>query len=146
MKTGLSLMAMILVAATITLAKDAPSYDKGVLLSMNSSACGTAEQGSKTLAGEVLGTDGEHKSTAQVLCQEYVLQGDRIVYHIRPTDTKHPTLLPVGDAVKYRLRKDKLYVLDSEGDTKEREYSVISMQVRQDVKDPRNETDAKNSQ
>jgi hypothetical protein len=97
-----------------------------------------AEKGSKTVTGEILGTDGEHKSTQEVLCQEYVLQGDRIVYRIRPTDTKHPVLLPVGDAVRYRIHKDKMYVLDREGDHKEREYSVVSMQVRDDVKNARN--------
>jgi hypothetical protein len=125
---------LVLVTAPVTLAKDAASYEKGTLLSMNSSSCGTAEKGSKTVAGEVLGTDGEHKSTQMVLCQEYVLQGDRIVYHIRPMDTKHPMLLPVGDAVQYRIHKDKMYVLDREGDQKEREYSVISMAVRDDAK------------
>lgn len=146
MRIGLALVGMILVASTVTPAKDAPSYDRGMLLSMNSSTCGTAEKGSKTLAGEVLGTDAEHKATEQVLCQEYVLQGDRIVYHIRPTETKHPMLLPVGDTVKYRLHKDKLYVLNSESDSKEREYSVVSMQVRPDVKDARIDADAKNPQ
>jgi hypothetical protein len=125
---------LVLVTAPVTLAKDAASYEKGTLMSMNSSNCGTAEKGSKTVAGEVLGTDGEHKSTQMVLCQEYVLQGDRIVYHIRPMDTKHPMLLPVGDAVQYRIHKDKMYVLDREGDQKEREYSVISMAVRDDAK------------
>jgi len=125
---------LVLVTAPVTLAKDAASYEKGTLLAMNSSNCGTAEKGSKTVAGEVLGTDGEHKSTQTVLCQEYVLQGDRIVYHIRPMDTKHPMLLPVGDAVQYRIHKDKMYVLDREGGEKEREYSVISMAVRDDAK------------
>ena len=138
MKVGLIVAGLILAAATVTLAKDPPSYDKGVLLSMASSSCGTAERGGKSVTGEILGTDGEHKNTEQVLCQEYVLQGDRIVYHIRPTDSKHPQLLPVGDNVQYRIHKDKMYLLNSEGDTKEREYSVISMQVRQDVKDARN--------
>jgi len=138
MKLGLTLAGLVLAAATVTLAKDPPSYDKGVLLSMSSLSCGTAEKGAKTVAGEILGTDGEHKNTQQVLCQEYVLQGDRIVYHIRPVDTKHPQLLPVGDNVRYRIHKDKMYVLDREGDTKEREYTVTSMQVRQDVKDARN--------
>jgi hypothetical protein len=148
MKIGLATAAMILAVATMAAAKDAPSYDTGKLLAMDSSACGMAEKGSKTLAGEILGTDGEHKNTEQVLCQEYVLQGDRLVYHIRPVDTKHPMLLPVGDNVKYRIHKDKLYLLDREGDTKERQYSVISMQVRDDVKDKeaKNVTDAKNSQ
>ena len=152
MKIGLGVTAMILLAVLVTPAKDAASYDTGLLLSMDSSACGVAEKGSKTLAGEVLGTDGEHKSTQTVLCQEYVLQGDRLTYHIRPTDTKHPMLLPVGDSVRYRIHKDKMYLLDREGDTKEREYSVISMQVRPDVKDAhsaanaQNPTDAKNTQ
>ena len=134
MRNLIWIATLVLVTAPVTLAKDAASYEKGTLLSMNSSSCGTAEKGSKTVAGEVLGTDGEHKSTQMVLCQEYVLQGDRIVYHIRPMDTKHPMLLPVGDAVQYRIHKDKMYVLDREGDQKEREYSVISMAVRDDAK------------
>jgi hypothetical protein len=138
MKVGLILAGLILAAATVTLAKDATSYDKGVLLSMASSSCGTAEKGGKSVTGEILGTDGEHKNTEQVLCQEYVLQGDRIVYHIRPVDTKHPQLLPVGDSVRYRIHKDKMFVLDHEGDTKERQYTVTSMEVRPDVKDARN--------
>jgi hypothetical protein len=129
---------LVLISASVASAKDPPSYDKGTLLSMDSSMCGTAEKGSKTVAGEILGTDGEHKNTQEVLCQEYVLQGQRIVYRIRPTDAKHPRLLPVGDSVEYRLRKDKMYVLDREGDQKEREYSVVSMRVREEPKDAKN--------
>lgn len=138
MKLGLTVASLILATATVALAKDPASYEKGVLLSMDSSACGVAEKGAKSVAGEILGTDAEHKATQEVLCQEYVLQGDRIIYRIRPTDTKHPNLLPVGDTIRYRIHKDKMYVLDREGDSKEREYSVVSMQMRQDVKDARN--------
>jgi hypothetical protein len=138
--------AFTMVSASVALAKDPPSHDKGTVLSMDSSTCGTAEKSSKTVAGEVLGTDGEHKNTEQVLCQEYVLQGDRIVYHIRPADTKHPVLLPIGEnSVQYRVHKDKMYVLDREDDKKERKYSVISMRVREDVKDTRNTGGSANS-
>jgi hypothetical protein len=129
---------LVMTSASVALAKDPPSYDKGTLLSMDSSMCGTAEKGSKTVVGEILGTDGEHKNTQEVLCQEYVLQGDRIVYRIRPDDRKHPRLLPVGDSVRYRLRKDKMFVLNREGDQKERQYSVVSMRVREEVKDAKN--------
>jgi hypothetical protein len=138
MKTGLAVAVLVLAIAPAGLAKDPPSYDKGTLLSMDSSSCGMAEKGSKTVAGELLGTDGEHKQTEEVLCQEYVLQGERIVYRIRPTDMKHPMLLPVGDMVRYRIHRDKMYVVDREGDSKEREYSVVSMQVRPDMKDAKN--------
>lgn len=138
MRKGLLAAGLVLAIATVVTAKDRPSYDRGVLLSMDSSSCGMVEKGAKTITGELLGTDGQHKSTQEVLCQEYVLQGDRLVYHIRPLDVKHPMLLPVGDTIQYRIHKDKMYVLDREGDTKERKYSVVSIEVRPDVKDARN--------
>ncbi|MFY9689328.1 MAG: hypothetical protein WA369_12330 [Candidatus Acidiferrales bacterium] len=138
MKTGIAIAGLFLMLAPATFAKDAPNYDKGTLLSMDSSTCGTAEKAGKSLTGEIIGTDSSHKATEEVLCQEYILQGDRITYHIRPMDAKHPVLLPVGEMVEFRIRKDKLYLFDPEGDKKERAYSVVSMQVRQDVKDARN--------
>ncbi|MGB0036716.1 MAG: hypothetical protein WBP79_14690 [Candidatus Acidiferrales bacterium] len=137
MKTGITLAGLVLLAAVTTPAKDSADYDKGQLLSMDSKACGSAQNGSKTLAGELLGTDGEHRKTHELLCQEYVLQGDRIVYRIRPKDDKHPVLLPVGESVQFRIHKDKMHLRNPEGDKKEREYLVISMQPRQDVKDLR---------
>jgi hypothetical protein len=133
---GLALLTSLLLAAPAALPKDPPTYDKGLLLSMESSTCGTAEKGGKSVAGEVLGTDSSHRQTEEVLCQAYVLQSDRIIYRIRPTDQKHPVLLPVGESVEFRIRKDKLYVRDPEVDKKEREYIVLSMQPRPDAKDP----------
>ena len=58
------------------------------------------------------------------------------VFRIRPTDQKHPVLLPVGESVEFRIHKDKLYLRDPERDKKEREYIVLSMQPRPDAKDP----------
>jgi hypothetical protein len=72
-----------------------------------------------------------------VLCQEYVLQSDRIVYHIRPKDAKHPVLLPVGEAVQFRIEKSSLFLRDAENNQKEHEYLVISMEPRSDAKDAR---------
>jgi hypothetical protein len=132
---ALMLVGAALLAAPAAMPKDPPVYDKATLLSMESSTCGMAEKDAKSVAGEVLGTDSSHKQTQEVLCQEYVLQSDRLVYHIRPTDQKHPILLPVGESVDFRIHKDKLYLRDPEGDKKEREYIVVSMQVRPDAKD-----------
>jgi hypothetical protein len=73
MRAGLMAVVLIVASASLILAKDPASYDKGLLLSMDSSACGTTEKGAKTVKGKVLGTDGEHESTEEVLCQEYVL-------------------------------------------------------------------------
>jgi hypothetical protein len=138
MKFGVAVAALVLFASPALFAKDPPSYDKGVLLSMDSTMCGTAENDGKSLTGELIGTDSSHKKTKEVLCQEYVLQGARLTYRIRPKDEKHPVLLPVGESVQFRIHKDKLYLRDPEGDSKEREYLVVSMQLRQDVKEAKN--------
>ena len=129
------IFAMGLLLTGICAAKERDDYQKGVLLSMDSTSCGMQEKGSKTVAGEILGTDGEHKKTQEVLCQEYVLQSGRIVYRIRPKDDKHPALLPIGETAQFRLHKDKLILRVPEADGKEREYVVVSMTPRSDVAD-----------
>lgn len=113
-------------------AKDKPVYERGVLTQMQSSSCGYAEKDGKTLAGEILGTDGQHKKTQEVLCQEYTLQTDRVVYRIRPKDDKHPALLPIGESAAFRIHKDKLLLRMVESEDKERQYVVISMTPRTD--------------
>ena len=114
-------------------AKDKPAFEKGVLLQMDSSACGYTEKDGKTIAGEIFGTDGQHKNTKQVLCQEYILKSDRVIYRIRPKDDKHPVLLPVGESAEFRIHKDKMILRVPETDVKEREYFVVSMTPRNDV-------------
>jgi hypothetical protein len=113
--------------------KEPPPYQKAVLVQMDSSACGYAEKDGKTIAGEIFGTDGQHKNTKQVLCQEYVLQTDRLTYRIQPKGDKHPVLLPVGETAQFRIHKDKMLLRVPEGDGKDREYIVLSMTPRTDV-------------
>jgi len=132
MRKFFTLGAIALFALSLQ-AKDKPAYEKGVLMQMESSSCGYAEKDGKTLAGEILGTDGQHKNTKQVLCQEYTLQTDRITYRIRPKDDKHPALLPIGETAEFRIHKDKLLLRVIESDNKEREYQVVSMTPRTDV-------------
>ena len=111
-------------------------YQKGTLLRMDSSSCGTQEKGSKGVAGEILGTDSQNKKTKELLCQEYVLQTDHVIYRIRPTDEKHPVLLPIGETAQFRISKDKLILRVPELNDKEREYVVVSMTPRQDKETP----------
>src|SRR5437016_5821186 len=125
--------AVCLVVAGVCAAKE-HDYQKGTLLRMDSTSCGMQEKGSKSLTGELLGTDAQSKKTQEVLCQEYVLQTNRVVYRIRPKDDKHPALLPIGETAQFRIHKDKLILRVAEGgDDKEREYIVVSMTPRQDA-------------
>src|SRR5260370_19472824 len=130
----IGMVAILVFATTMSIqAKDAPTYEKGVLIQMESSSCGYAEKDGKTIAGQIFGTYGQHKNTKQVLCQECVLQADRIIYRITPKDDKHPVLLPVGETAQFRIHKDKLLLRVPEADGKEREYVVLSMTPRSDV-------------
>jgi len=76
--------------------------------------------------------DSGSKKTQEVLCQEYMLQTDRVIYRIRPRDEKHPVLLPVGEQAQFRLQKDKMLLCVEDLDSKEREYVVVSMTPRSD--------------
>ena len=134
MKRAILVVVLMCVAGSMQ-AKDKPTYQKGVLLQMDSSSCGYAEKDGKTIAGEILGTDGQHKKTQEVLCQEYILKTDRLIYRIRPKDDKHPALLPVGESAEFRLHKDKMLLRVPEADGKEREYIVVSMTPRADAAD-----------
>ena len=116
--------------AGLAYAKEPKAHDSGTLLRMDSVQCGMAEKSGKSFAGEVLGTDGGHKNTQEVLCPEYVLQTDRIIYRIRPRDEKHPALLPVGQSAQYHMEKDKMRLRVEDLDDKERDYTVVSMTPR----------------
>lgn len=127
-------LAGCLLLASVCSAKER-DYQKGTLLKMESTSCGLQEKDGKSFAGELIGTDSQNKKTQEVLCQEYVLQAEKVVYRIRPKDDKHPTLLPIGETAQFRLHKDKLILRVPEGDGKEHEYTVVSMTPREDSKE-----------
>jgi len=124
-------VASILLAAT-AYAKEPKAYQSGKVLQMDSVQCGMDEKEAKSITGEIIGTDSGHKKTLELLCQEYLLQAERVIYRIRPKDAKHPVLLPVGDQAQFRLVKDKMLLRVEDLDSKEREYIVVSMTPRSD--------------
>jgi hypothetical protein len=124
-------LASIMLTAT-AYAKEPKAYQSGKLLQMDSVQCGVDEKDAKSFTGEIIGTDSGHKKTQELLCQEYLLQAERVIYRIRPKDAKHPMLLPVGDQAQFRLNKDKMLMRVEDVDNKEREYIVVSMTPRAD--------------
>ena len=131
MRSKLTLLA-VLALASACYAKEPKAYQTGKLLQMDSVSCGTSEKDATSLAGDVLGTDSRSKKTQEVLCQEYVLQAEKVVYHIRPRDEKHPALLSIGEYAQFRLDKNKIMLRVEGTDNKEHEYSVVSMTPRTD--------------
>lgn len=128
----LTVAVAVLLLASFAHAKEHKQYQTGKLLQMESVQCGVDEKNGKSLAGEMLGTDSGHKKTHELLCQEYILESARVIYHIRPKDEKHPMLLPVGEQAQFRLEKDKMILRVEDLDDKDREYVVVSMTPRHD--------------
>jgi len=113
------MLCAVLTVASVAYAKEPKAYQSGKLVQMDSVQCGTAEK------------DGKNKKTHELLCQEYVVESERVNYRIRPRDEKHPELLPVGERAEFRIEKDKM-MLRMEDASKEREYIVVSMTPRTD--------------
>jgi hypothetical protein len=103
-------LALILLAAT-SYGQEPKAYQSGKLLQMDSVSCSA-------------------QKTQELLCQEYLLQTDKVDYRIRPRDAKHPVLLPVGEQAQFRLEKDKMVVRVEALDNRERDYVVVSMGPR----------------
>ena len=126
----------ILIAALLftsfAYAKEPKHHQTGTLLQMDSAECGVDENSGKSIVGDLVGTDSAHKKTHALLCQEYLLQSDTVIYRIRPRDEKHPVLLPVSEKAQFRIQKDKMLLLVEDIDEKEREYNVVSMTPRLD--------------
>jgi len=121
--------------ASSAFAKEPKPRQSGKILQMESVSCGVDENSGKSVVGEIIGTDSAHKKTHELLCQEYVLQSDKVIYRIRPRDEKHPVLLPVGEKAQFRMEKDKLILRVEDLDDKDRQYAVVSMTPREREED-----------
>lgn len=118
MKTKLALAVLLL--ASLAQAQEPKKYHTGQLLQMESLQCTVFENASH-----------ETDATDKTLCQEYVLQGDNVLFHLRAKNAKHPVLLPVGKDVDYRIEEDRFYLHLTGNDKKEHEYLVLSMEARE---------------
>jgi hypothetical protein len=123
--------------ASVAQAKEPKHNQSGTLLQMDSAECGVDENSGKSVVGELVGTDSAHKKTHALLCQEYLMQSDSVIYRIRPVDEKHLVLLPVGQKAQFRIQKDKMLLQVDDIDNKEREYSVVSATPRQGHTSPK---------
>jgi hypothetical protein len=121
---------LVLLLAVAAQAREPKHYQSGQLMKMESVYCGTDQKNGKSLTGELIGTDSAHMKTRDLLCQQYILQTEKLVYSIRPKDEKHPALLPVGEKAQFRIDKDKMMLRVEDMDDKEREYIVVSMVPR----------------
>jgi hypothetical protein len=121
-------LLLVLAVSSVALGKDKKGQ-RGMLESMQSVPCGAKERGLTGL-GSLMGSVGvEHVNSHEQLCQQYLLRTDEMDYHIRPMDSKHAAVLPVGREAEFKIKKDRLFLRMAD-DKKEKElpYQVVSME------------------
>ncbi|MFZ3341528.1 MAG: hypothetical protein WA213_11635 [Terriglobales bacterium] len=121
-------LALSMLDPTSAAAKAKKKPPRGMIESMESLPCGVKEKGLSGL-GAVWGSVGVTSvSSNQKLCPQYLFRTDELEYHIRPKDTKHPAILPIGHEAEYKIKKDEIFLKVPDGDHKTRAYHVISME------------------
>jgi hypothetical protein len=102
--------------------------ERGMLERMEAVPCGAKQRGISGL-GSIFGSAGiEHVNSNEKLCAQYLLRTDEMEYHIRPTDGKHPAILPVGHEGEFKIKNDRMELKVPDGDRKTRTYEVVAMQ------------------
>jgi len=122
-------LALVLVSAVPAVAggKKKKVAPRAMLEKMEAVPCGAKQRGLSGL-GTVWASAGiTHVNSDEKLCPQYLLRTDEMDYEIRPTDGKHPVVLPVGQEVEFKLKNDHMLVKVLDGDKKTRSYKVVAM-------------------
>jgi hypothetical protein len=100
---------------------------RAMIEKMEAVPCGAKEHGMTGL-GSVWASIGiTSVNSDEKLCPQYMLLSDDMEYHIRPTDHKHPVILPVGKEGEFKIHKDVMEMKIPDGDQKRRRYQVVAM-------------------
>jgi hypothetical protein len=101
---------------------------RGMLERMEAVPCGAKQRGLAGLGSIWASVGITHVNSDEKLCPQYLVRTDDADYEIRPKDLKHPVVLPVGQEVVFKLKKDEMLLKVPEGsDKKTRAYQVVAI-------------------
>jgi len=126
-KSLVAALLLVLTFPSIAVGKEKKGQ-RGMLESMQSVPCGAKERGVTGLGSVFASVGVEHVNSHEQLCPQYLLRTDQMDYHIRPVDTKHAVVLPIGHEAEFKIKDDHLFLKIADGDHKERAYQVVSME------------------
>jgi hypothetical protein len=121
-------LSLVLVVSSVAAGDKKKPPQRGMLESMQSVPCGAKERGLTGLGSMVASVGVEHVNSQEQLCPQYLLRTDEMDYHIRPVDTKHAVVLPIGREAEFKIKKDRLFLRVVDGDKKALVYQVVAMQ------------------
>jgi hypothetical protein len=127
MNTKSLLILVAVIASAAPLAAKDKKLDRGMVEKMEGVPCGAKQRGLSGL-GSIWASAGiTHVNSDEKLCPEYLVRTDDMEYHIRPTNGKHPAILPIGHEAEFKIKKDQMFLKVEEGDQKTRAYKVVSV-------------------
>ena len=90
-----AVVLLVLFVPSIATAKEKKGQ-RGMLENMQAVPCGARERGVTGLGSMWAAVGVQHVDSNEKLCPQYLLRKDDMDYRIRPVDTKHAVVLPVG--------------------------------------------------
>jgi hypothetical protein len=132
----MKLKAPIVLALVFVLSAAAPLHaggkkknhpERAMLEKMEAVPCGAKQKGLSGLGSfwASVGITDIHSN--EKLCPQYLLRSDEMDYQIRPMNLKHPEVLPIGQEVIFKIKKDRMLLKVPDGDKKTRPYEVVAM-------------------
>src|SRR5215469_10885225 len=120
-------IAMVAAVPVSAGAKKKNQPDRGLLEKMDAVPCGAKQKGLSGLGSfwASVGITDVHSN--EKLCPQYLLRSDNMDYQIRPMNLKHPDVLPIGQEVVFKIKKDRMLLKVPDGDKKTRPYEVVAM-------------------
>jgi hypothetical protein len=127
-KRSLVLVIILVSAVPLIAGNKKKQSDRGMLEKMDAVSCGAKQRGLTGL-GSVWASAGiTHVNSDEKLCPQYLLRTDEMEYEIRPTDGKHPAVLPIGHEAEFKIKKSRMFLtVPDSGDRKTRSYEVVAM-------------------
>lgn len=113
--------------------------ERGMLEKMDAVTCGAKQRGLSGVGSLWASAGITHVNSDEKLCPQYLLRTDEMEYEIRPTDNKHPSVLPLGHEAEFKIKKSKMFLTVTDGnDRKTRTYEVVAMRQASSDNDARN--------
>jgi hypothetical protein len=125
-KTLMAVTILVFAAAPLNAGGNKKDNERGMLEKMEAVPCGAKEKGLSGLGSLWASAGITDVHSDEKLCPQYLVRTDDMDYHIRPTDGKHPVLLPIGHEIVFKIKKDCMFVKVPDGDHKTRSYHVVA--------------------
>lgn len=136
LKTSVILALVLAAAVPLSAGNNKKQQERAMLEKMEAVPCGAKEKGVTGLGSLWASAGITHVNTDEKLCPQYLVRTDDMEYHIRPTDKKHPVILPVGHEVVIKIKKDRMYLKVADSNQKTETYQVVAMKPTNEEGNP----------